>query len=516
MNAESRLSQSARGTAFMWLVSAPVLLGLAWGLAREPSLVLNPDPGGVFDLIVWIAVIAAVELLPVPLEGVLRLSLSFPILLGVAILYDPLLAGGIAFVGSFDSREINGEISPLKALFNRSQIAVSTLVESALFHSLASVESPISLLLPSVFVATVANYGTNVLLVSLAMHFIYGTPTRTVYARLRIGALPEFLLSYVGLGLVGVVIARLYSAVSLWSVAAFILPLVFARQMFFRNLALEEAHTELKEREQVLRALSNRMAEERHDERMRIAAYLHDDLAQMLFRLTLQVEMAKKRVELGDQEALLRDLDSILETKQHTSDAVRALIRDLHRSPIGRKGLAEAIESFAQDVGYEHSAEIVADVEDVALPPPIQLLIYQIAREAAMNALQHANARVVRISLTEEDAGVRLTVKDNGGGFDTARPPPEGHFGLTMMRERAVVVGGTYDITSVTGRGTTVTATFPKEWVEPPDPAQATPLLRDRGTRSRGTAMIPGARRRRRPPSGATDPGETPGVAAGG
>src|SRR5919108_703863 len=99
------------------------------------------------------------------------------------------------------------------------------------------------------------------------------------------------------------------------SVAAFLLPLLFARQMFFRTMALEEAGKELKDREQVLRALSNRMAEERQDERMQIAGYLHDDLAQQLFRLTLQVEMAKKRLQQGDVQAVTKDLDGILDTK---------------------------------------------------------------------------------------------------------------------------------------------------------------------------------------------------------
>src|SRR5439155_24873752 len=120
-------------------------------------------------------------------------------------------------------------------------------------------------------------------------------------------------------------------------VVAFVLTIAFARQMFFRNLALEEAHVELKDRGRVLRALSNRLAEERQDERMQIAGYLHDDLAQMLFRLTLQAEMAKKRLARGELEAVGHDLEGIVATKQQTADMVRALIRDLHRSPIGRK-----------------------------------------------------------------------------------------------------------------------------------------------------------------------------------
>jgi signal transduction histidine kinase len=215
-----------------------------------------------------------------------------------------------------------------------------------------------------------------------------------------------------------------------------------------------------------LRALSNRMAEERQDERMQIAAYLHDDLAQMLFRLTLQVEMARKRLIQGDSNAVLKDLDGISATKQETSDAIRALIRDLHRSPIGRKGLAEAIQSFAEDTSRGHSTRVETDVVEVSLPPPIQLLIYQISREATMNALKHAEASTIRISLEEIEDGVKLQITDDGKGFDTSGPPPEGHFGSVMMRERAMVAGGTYSIESEIGKGTSISVTFPRVWVE--------------------------------------------------
>jgi anti-sigma regulatory factor (Ser/Thr protein kinase) len=145
---------------------------------------------------------------------------------------------------------------------------------------------------------------------------------------------------------------------------------------------------------------------------------------------------------------------------------VRALIRDLHRSPIGRKGLAEAIESFAEDMTKGLQTKIETDVVEVSLPPPIQLLIYQIAREATMNALKHAEADTISISLREKDDGVELQIRDDGKGFDTAAPPPEGHFGSVMMKERALVTGGSFRIESELGSGTVITATFPRVWVE--------------------------------------------------
>jgi signal transduction histidine kinase len=452
----------------MLAVVAAVILFLASGAYASPESVLS------FEVLLWIAVVATVELLPVPVSRVLQLSLSFPILLGVAILYSPFVAGTVAFVGSFDPRELRREITVLKALFNRSQTALSTLAGSGVFHSLASIHSDWELLVLAALCAAAANYTTNVGLVSLALRLLYRVSYKEALNQLRLGGVSEFLLNYIGLGFVGVIIARLYQEVGLWSIAAFILPLVFARQMFFRNMALEEASKELKDREQMLRVLSNRMAEERQDERMQIAAYLHDDLAQMLFRLNLQVEMAKKRLAQGDVVAVSRDLENILGTKQETSDAIRALIRDLHRSPIGRKGLAEAIQSFAEDMTKGHTTSVATDVGEVSLPPPIQLLIYQITREAAMNALKHAEAENIWISLHEAQDGVRLLIRDDGKGFDTSAPPPEGHFGSVMMRERALVAGGTFSVESEPGRGTTIAATFPPVWVEEGSQLEAT------------------------------------------
>lgn len=467
------------GVVFIWSVVLVVGGVLAISTALDPKTVAN------LDLLLWTVILATVELLPVTVSQQLHLSLGFPILLGVAILYPPHVAATIALLGSFDSREIKRQITPLKSAFNRCQIALSTLVAGLAFHSFATVRSATPILLGGALAATAANYCVNLPMTSLAMRLLYGMSFREYGRQFRFGAVTNFLLNYLGLGLVGVIIATLFNKVGFWSVAAFILPLVFARQMFFRTMALEQAHKELKDRGEVLRALSNRMAEERQDERMRIAAYLHDDLAQMLFRLNLQAEMAKKRAVQGDVDAVIRDIEGILGTKQETSNAIRALIRDLHRSPIGRKGLAEALQSFAEDMS-KGVTRVVTDAVEVSLPPPIQLLIYQISREATMNALKHAEAEEISISLTKVDDGVALIIRDNGKGFDTNQPQPEGHFGSVMMRERALVAGGTYSLSSEVGKGTTITARFPKVWVE-----EGSKLEEERSTAADGAVARP-------------------------
>jgi signal transduction histidine kinase len=461
---ELRVGRVAATTIFKLLVVVPMVAALVAHAALTPSSVLQ------LELLFWVLAVAITELLPVPTKGGVQLSLSHPLLLAALVLYPPLSAATVAFVGTFDRRELERSIPVLNALFNRAQIATSILAGSIVFHSLApgvsekSVPSPI-VLVPLLALATVIDYLVNVTLVVIHIRLAGQASIASALAMLRVGARREFLLNYLGLSLIGVVIVELSTKVGLIAVVAFIAPLVFARQMFFRTMALEEATEELKDRERVLRALSNRMAEERQDERLRIADYLHDDLQQTLFQLTLRLEMAKKRLAKGDAEGVARDLDQLWDIKQETSDMVRGLVNDLHHAPIGRTGLPDALQRLATDMTRGTAVNVKVEVVDVPLPPPIQLLIYQIAREAVLNAMKHAEPTTIGITLAKAEDGVDLTVNDDGAGFDTSQPQPEGHFGSVMMRERAIVTGGTFQIASEPGKGTSVTAHFPEVWL---------------------------------------------------
>jgi signal transduction histidine kinase len=325
-------------------------------------------------------------------------------------------------------------------------------------------------------------------------------PSRVI-RELRIGSLSEFLVSYLGLGLLGLTLAILYQKVGAWAFPAFLAPLLFARQMFFRSRALEEAHKELQEREQILKQLSNAIAEERHDERESIANYLHDDLAQVLFRLSIQVDVARKQLEKGDVTEVGASLEKIREAKQDTSDRIRALIRDLHRSPLGAKGLAEAIQSFTDEMGRDSGVLFHTDVEDVQLPAPIALLVYHIAREGVMNALKHAHATEMWITVIEDSESIEFGLRDNGRGFDTSAPGPEGHYGMAMMRERAQVGGGNFEVTSAPDEGTTITARFPTSLLQQePDP-EPSPEGGGGAPAAPGTDASPGT-------SGASAPGD--------
>lgn len=419
----------------------------------------------------WTATIALVELLPVPAWKSLQVGTGFPLYTAVAFIYPPSVAGAIAFLASSDPRELRGEVGLSRALFNRSQLALALLAASWTFHALGGTPDEwtarLALAAP---IAVLVFHIVNTALVSLVVSLTYDTPVRVVLQKMRIGNPLEFLVSYLGLGLLGVILAHLYE-VGWWAVAGFVLPLLLSRQMFFRTRALEEATKELKDREVVLRALSNRMAEERQDERKAIAGYLHDDLAQVLYRMALHLDISEKQLENGDPQQAQAEIAAMRQSRNRAMELIRALIRDLHRSPLGRAGLVDSLNSYALEVTKETGVKVKTQLEEVEMAAPVQLLSYHIAREAVMNAIKHAEAAAITISLEGTPEGARLSVSDDGRGFDAEEDEPEGHYGLTMMRERAQVAGGSFKIQSAPGRGTTVTADFPTSWMVEQDEA---------------------------------------------
>jgi signal transduction histidine kinase len=456
-------------------VVLPTLTLLALEISRHPDAA--PEQGWL-SLIIWVAIIALVELIPVPMWRGTHISMGFPLLMVVAFLYDPALAAAAAFLAASDPREYRREVGPLRALFNRCQVALAVGAASAIFHSLASIRSSNAFeLLGAASLAAVADYLVNATLVCLAASIHYRMHPFRVIRQLRVGRLSEFVISYLGLAVFGAILAKVYDVeqIGFYAVPVFVLPLLLARQMFFRSKALEEAHKELKDREQVLRALSNRMAEERQDERMQIASYLHDDLAQLLFRLSIQVDVARRHLDSGKLGEAEQQLAEIKDTKNRTSDRIRALIRDLHRSPLGRAGLAEALHSFIADTGRDSEIRFHTDIDEVELPAPIALLLYHIAREGVMNSLKHAKASNMWLTVKPDGDEVELVLRDDGVGFDAEAPEPEGHYGMTMMRERATVGGGTLKLQSAPGEGATITVRFPTSWLQEGPPAEPGP-----------------------------------------
>jgi diguanylate cyclase (GGDEF)-like protein len=225
-------------------VILPLLAWLGWSFTRTPAEVSDPL------LLEWIIAIAIVDMLPVPTPVGFPFSLSFPLQLSVALIYPAPVAGAVALLGSSDAREFRREIPFLQGVWNRSQIAWSVVIESLLFHQLGSLKSPWFGLGPAVLLCAFLGYGVNTMLVALYLHVRTGQPTLGILREMHIGVFGEFVLSYMGLALFSVIVATTFVRIGPWSIAVFIAPLAFARQMFTRTQSLQEATVELEARQQ--------------------------------------------------------------------------------------------------------------------------------------------------------------------------------------------------------------------------------------------------------------------------
>jgi diguanylate cyclase (GGDEF)-like protein/PAS domain S-box-containing protein len=240
---ESARAPSRRAAPFHLLVLAVAVVSLSIGLARTPDGFLHPR------YLLWVALIGLTELRPIPVWREARLQLSFPLSVAAAILYPPAIAGLIAFLGSFDPREARREIPLSRALFNRSQIALATMVVGLTFHSLVrnGVDSSFAVLLLVAALAGAIGYMVNVMLVTIAMSLDYEVGAIDVLRKLRIGGVTQFLITYFGLGLIGPVLARLYSEVGPAAVLILAGPALLAKLAYSRSLALEDAEARYKE-----------------------------------------------------------------------------------------------------------------------------------------------------------------------------------------------------------------------------------------------------------------------------
>ncbi len=234
---------SPRLVAYELAVSLPLLAAVVHGIIRNPQDFASPM------LIVWAVGIAAIDLMPLPLTSNMHFSLSFPLQLAVALLYPPLVAGAVALVGTSDPREFRLEISPLKALFIRSQIGLSVVAEGTLFHSMATVDSLWYLIGVAVVLATIVGYAVNVGLVAGYISIARRLPIRRVIAEMHEGIMGDLVISYMGLAIFGVVIAIFFVQAGFWSLVVFVAPLAFARQMFARTQSLKQATEDLAARD---------------------------------------------------------------------------------------------------------------------------------------------------------------------------------------------------------------------------------------------------------------------------
>jgi len=248
-----------------------------------------------------------------------------------------------------------------------------------------------------------------------------------------------------------------------WALAAFVIPIFLARQAFLHTRRVDEADERLRERETALGRISERMSDERREERLVVAAGLHDEVLPPLYKVHLMGQVLRQDLASGHLLALEEDLPELVHATQQASDATRSLIRNLRHSSIGTDGLRGTLRMLVRELESEFPCRIRPSLEEVGGSPVVQLVAYQVAREALRNAVRHSQATDVMVTLSRDGSDMRLAVEDNGLGFEPEAVDGETHFGLKLMRERVELAGGLLHLDSSPGRGTRVVIRLPAE-----------------------------------------------------
>jgi two-component system sensor histidine kinase UhpB len=220
--------------------------------------------------------------------------------------------------------------------------------------------------------------------------------------------------------------------------------------------------TQLEENARRLHQLPRQILQAQEAERHRLARDLHDEAAQALTSLLVHLRLLERAHTPEEAQSRVHDLR---ELTAQALEEVRRVALDLRPTILDDLGLGPAlawrVDEFNKIDGM-HATIKIEGLEE-RLPRDVELVLYRVGQEALSNVARHAGAETVTVLLQRQNGGVKLSIADDGRGFDSAAPTHEdGHgFGLLGMRERVGMIGGTLEIRSVLGQGAEIVACAP-------------------------------------------------------
>ena len=216
------------------------------------------------------------------------------------------------------------------------------------------------------------------------------------------------------------------------------------------------------------RALA-KVLEATQQERIRLAADLHDGPVQELTALSYGLERVDRRLETQGPEAVRGLLGEQKEQLTGITRTLRNLLSELRPPALDEHGLAGALKLYGDSFAKQANLNISVDAQvDHRPAPEVETIVYRVTQEALTNVSKHAQARHVWIRLAVEEDNVGLSIRDDGIGFDpaeAARLLKDGHFGLAGMRERVELGGGHLELDSRPGAGTSIDVALPPRYV---------------------------------------------------
>jgi signal transduction histidine kinase len=251
-----------------------------------------------------------------------------------------------------------------------------------------------------------------------------------------------------------------------------------------RYLGQHEANTLLLEKQRQLRSLASELILSEQRQRKHLATELHDYMAQLMVLGGLKISHIQSRLRAPDP-FLINSLGEIEDIFSRSLAYTRTLMAELSPPVLHELGLPAALQWLAQDmVKHGLNVELRLSPGSLSLRDDQHVLLYQSIRELLINIVKHAKTSRASLSLSIEGMNqLHIVIADQGSGFDVeslAARPAGVHFGLFSIRERMEAMGGSFQLDSAPGRGTTITLTLPLSTDEEPAQAQTAMNSRDR------------------------------------
>jgi PAS domain S-box-containing protein len=219
--------------------------------------------------------------------------------------------------------------------------------------------------------------------------------------------------------------------------------------------------SERKRAEDALKDLGGRLIAAQEDERRRVARELHDDFNQRL--AILSIELQQLGEEFHDSLKLYNKLHNLQTQTQEIAFEIHRLSYKLHPSKLDHLGLTTALRSLCDEISDSRDLKVQFQQSGpVSVPPKeITLCLFRIAQEGLRNCVKHSGANLVRVVLAKNKNSIRLSVSDNGCGFDTKSGLMEKGLGFISMKERLHLLGGELAVYSKPQHGTRIDVSVP-------------------------------------------------------
>jgi signal transduction histidine kinase len=313
--------------------------------------------------------------------------------------------------------------------------------------------------------AAAADIVINLSLVATAVHLERNIPFGVALKMIPPRPVAGFFLSTALLAALGAATALAYQEVDEggeWVVIAILIPLLFARMTIQGAKAQQELSERVRKQQEALLLASEKVFQEREQERARIAESIHDSSLQMLAAASYGCSNAAQLIQAGDAERAEQTLATTGDAVQAAISALREALVDLRRSAVEEGGLIETVYKFADELSTLWGAKVEIQADLPREPPaPVALAAFQILQEGLVNALKHSQSESVTVEIGEDEGQLLLAVVDRGVGFDPDKVVGSDHLGSRLMRERAEGVGGHVKIETEIGKGTRLEAVLP-------------------------------------------------------